>query len=105
MVQDTNEEWFFFYWGPASETFSMGLLTGTSNGCYVEKIETNGRSLSDVDDIQTVLKKAGGKAGDRAEKITDAYYFKGDYTNTYEKVMEMQADSSDYNLITRNCLQ
>ena len=78
---------------------------GTSNGCYVEKIETNGRSLSDVDDIQTVLKKAGGKAGDRAEKITDAYYFKGDYTNTYEKVMEMQADSSDYNLITRNCLQ
>ena len=105
MVQDTNEEWFFFYWGPDSETFSMGLLTGTSNGCYVEKIETNGRSLSDVDDIQTVLKKAGGKAGDRAEKITDAYYFKGDYTNTYEKVMEMQADSSDYNLITRNCLQ
>ena len=105
MVQDTNEEWFFFYWGPASETFSMGLLTGTSNGCYVEKIETNGRSLSDVDDIQTVLKKAGGKAGDRAEKITDAYYFKGEYTNTYEKVMEMQADSSDYNLITRNCLQ
>lgn len=80
-------------------------LRGTSNGCYVEKIETNGRSLSDVDDIQTVLKKAGGKAGDRAEKITDAYYFKGDYTNTYEKVMEMQADSSDYNLITRNCLQ
>ena len=105
MVQDTNEEWFFFYWGPASETFSAGLLTGVSNGCYVVKIETNGHSLSDVEDIQTVLKKAGGKAGDRAEKITDAYYFKGDYTNTYEKVKEMERSGSEYNLITRNCLQ
>ena len=43
--------------------------------------------------------------GNRAEKITDAYYFKGDYTNTYEKVMEMEESGSKYNLITRNCLQ
>ena len=105
MVQDTNEEWFFFYWGPASETFSTGLLTGVSNGCYVVKIATDGHSLSDVEDIQTVLKNAGGDPGNRAEKITDAYYFKGDYTNTYEKVMEMEESGSKYNLITRNCLQ
>ena len=105
MVQDTNEEWFFFYWGPASETFSTGLLTGVSNGCYVVKIATDGHSLSDVEDIQTVLKNAGGDPGNRAEKITDAYYFKGDYTNTYEKVKEMERSGSEYNLITRNCLQ
>ena len=69
------------------------------------KIATDGHSLSDVEDIQTVLKNAGGDPGNRAEKITDAYYFKGDYTNTYEKVKEMERSGSEYNLITRNCLQ
>ena len=105
MEDEESGQWYYFYWGPEDETPSMELVTGVENGSYVQEITTNGADLRDIDMLRTILAAAGGKAGARAEKITDIYYFEGDYTATLVAIRDMANSGEKYNLLTNNCVQ
>ena len=106
LVEDeASGQWYYFYWGPEDETPRMELITGVKNGSYVQEIITNGADLRDIDMLRTILAAAGGKAGARAEKITDTYYFEGDYTATLVAIRNMANSGEKYNLLTNNCVQ
>ena len=105
MVQDEEGNWFFFYWGPTDETPDKDLIFGAKNGSYIQEIPTNGADLHDIEVLRSTLAAAGGKAGNRANAITDIYYFEGDYTATLDAVENMVNMNEEYNLITNNCVQ
>ena len=105
MVQDEEKNWHYFFWGPESEEATKELITGTSNGSYVQKIETFGIELKDTDTIKEVLSKAEYPAASRAGLITSTYYFEGDYTATYRKAVRIAESGEDYRVLSNNCLQ
>lgn len=106
LVQDERGSWYYFYWGPQSETASISLLTGTSSAPMFERIDTSGRSFKTTGNIMAALKGSeNAHVSERALKITRSYYYKGDYTKTYEYCKSVAKVSDDYNLITYNCVQ
>ena len=105
MVQDDNGEWYYFFWGPASENFSKEIVTGTENNSVIEKITTNGADLTDVNQLKLILKNSSGIAKQRADLITEAYYFRGDYTATYNKALLFANSNESYSVVLNNCLQ
>ena len=106
LVEDEESgQWYYFYWGPADETPSLEVVAGVENGSYVQEITTNGVDLRDIDVLREILAAAGGKAGDRANAITDIYYFEGDYTATLVAIGDMVNSGEEYNLLTNNCVQ
>ena len=106
LVQDERGSWYYFYWGPQSETASISLLTGTSSAPMFERIDTGGRSFKITGNIMAALKGSeNAPVSERALKITRSYYYKGDYTKTYEYCKSVAKVSDDYNLITYNCVQ
>ena len=109
MVQDENGNWFYFYWGPDNEDAPIkNLIVGVPNGSYFEPIETDGADLTQTSQVIDVLKLAENsstKASTRADKITESYYFVGDYTATYNKARDYSKSDEEYKLITNNCVQ
>ena len=106
MVQDDEENWFYFYWGPENEDEAIDILiAGVANGSYVELIKTNGADMRDMKALQIALSNSVGKASKRADLITSIYYFEGDYSATLEAVKAMVESGEKYELLTNNCLQ
>ena len=106
MVQDGGGKWFYFYWGPKDENLSIDLLlSDVDNGSYVQEIDVNGANIRDTKALRSVLSNAGGNAGCRASKITNTYYFIGNYSATCDMVMAMAQSKEKYNLLTNNCVQ
>ena len=106
MVQDENGDWFFFYWGPNSETPSKELVLGVDNGSYFVRIDTYGADLNDTASVKTAIANSGDvRASARASEITKTYYFEGDYTATYHKAKEMSTSNDKYYLLSKNCSQ
>lgn len=74
----------------------------------MKKIDLQGRELSDLNTIVNILseqRKEDSVAAERAGLITDAYYFEGDYTKTYEVVEGYTKSKEEYELVTNNCVQ
>lgn len=109
MVQDENDNWFYFYWGPVAEDAPIvDLIFGVPNGSYFEPIETYGADLTQTSQVIDILKSAENsytQSSKRADKITETYYFVGDYTATFNKAKEYSKSGEEYKLITNNCAQ
>lgn len=109
MVQDENGSWFYFYWGPKDESFSIKLFSGVETNCYVKKIDNaNKYNLWNKDEVAKCLKDSGEiTKNDRYNKISDTFYFYGDYTKTYDKVeqFELRSEYTKYKLTKDNCVQ
>ena len=108
MVQDSNDDWYYFFWGPVAESFSKEVISGTELKCVVEKVYTNGNDLSNTETVIDVLMNMGADApaaSERANKITDTYYFEGDYTNSYKMICNYQTQNDSYRLFSNNCVQ
>ena len=108
MVQDSNGDWYYFFWGPQTESFSKEVVTGAQLVCVVEIIDTDGQDLSDINSVMRVLQNMGERApiaSARASKITAVYYFEGDYTKSYEKICSYETSNEIYQLLTNNCVQ
>ena len=106
MVQDSQGDWYYFFWGPASEEVSPELITGIDRRCIVEKIDLQGKEILDKDSIIEILSaSSNADVARRANLITDTYYFEGDYTKTYEAIRGYESSDEKYNLLTNNCVQ
>ncbi len=114
MVQNENGEWYYFYWGPESESFELGMIFGGVDcDAYVVKLDVADADITTIQGVKKALSNCidetyGNKAKKRADKITSIYYFKGDYTNTYEAVKRYRdeaANGTKYNLAIDNCVE
>ena len=114
MVQNENGEWYYFYWGPESESFELGMIFGGVDcDAYVVKLDVADADITTIQGVKTALSNCidetyGNKAKKRVDKITSIYYFKGDYTNTYEAVKRYRdeaANGTKYNLAIDNCVE
>ena len=108
MVQNSEGDWYYFFWGPESENVEKELITGTTTECYLERVDTHGIILTDKESVVAALKGSSDTAPEavkRAELITDVYYFEGDYTATYERANALIEDHQKYSLLGNNCLQ
>ena len=105
MVQDSEGKWQYFYWGPNSEKVDPKLIVGVKHGAYIEEIDTYDADMTDTDVVKAVLKQASGNAKDRADKVTQTFYFEGDYTATYIKAKAIVDGTDQYKLVSNNCVQ
>ena len=106
LVQDTNHNWYFFYWGPIAETFSLDLLSGTESVCIVAMIKTEGLDMTKEGDIIAAIQNSSdARISNRASKISSVTYFEGDYTETLSYLQKLSTDAADYNLLKKNCYQ
>ncbi len=119
MVQDEAGDWFYFYWGPHTETPNLDLLKGTPTGAYIVNVGCNNVNLRSTEAVKAALgdcvnyassSDAMGTLNDVAERskdITSTFYFEGDYTATYSEAQKMISlkESNEYNLLSNNCVQ
>ena len=109
MVQDETGCWHYFYWGPEDESAPIiNLIRGVPNGSYLEPIVTDAADLTSTAEVINVLKKAENSstsASGRADKITETYYFVGDYTATYKQAKKAIESGEKYKLLFNNCVQ
>lgn len=108
MAQDSDGNWYYFFWGPVSENIELELITGTDTNSYVQYVNTHGIVLTDKDSVVNALLGSADTAPDaasRASLITDVYYFEGDYSATLARAQKIVNDSKNYQLLTNNCLQ
>ena len=54
MVQDSEGDWYYFFWGPESEDLSKQLIFGTELRCEVERIVTDGVDMTNKDVVINV---------------------------------------------------
>ncbi len=104
-VQDENENWYCFYWGPKCEEFDKELVLGTETKCLFEFVAGPEADMSSTAAIKQTLRNSSGEISRRADLITSTYYFEGDYTNTYSKAREMEQSDDSYSLLFVNCAQ
>lgn len=116
LVQDNGGIWYYFYWGPKSESADiknlLAMLTiGTTSNCVLVRVEVDANDLclqSDIEDVTDVLKNSEiSFVKERADKITNTYYFVGDYSLTllYLAVLKGASAVVDYHLTNNNCVQ
>ena len=112
LVQDKDENWYFFYWGPVNESAGIKeiidmITTGVPSNCVLVYIDTVLETRT-TDGVQVLLRESDNEfVAARADLITDIRYFEGDYTDTlnYLRKLEAEASTNDYHLLNNNCVQ
>ena len=102
LVQNEDETWYYFFWGPESDATVKETIMSTSNDAFFVIIDTEGYDMTKTEDVKAAILNSGAA---RSEHITSTYYFEGDYTATYYAAKEMVESGDAYNLLDRNCLQ
>ena len=109
LVQNAKGEWFFFYWGAKPGASAVEMVTGTEAMMVFVKVDTNGLDMKNGNHIRKALKQTDKYFGDdpRSGKVTDLYYFEGDYSKTHKHLQNMYDSpiKEQYSVIYRNCLQ
>ncbi len=107
MVQDADGQWYYFFWGPQKEGFQLGILfVGVPSRFVLKEINTYGHDLTKTNEVRIAVTNSSDPfIRDRDKKITATYYFKGDYTATYNWLKEKEKEENLYQLLTDNCVQ
>ncbi|MBQ7247436.1 MAG: RHS repeat-associated core domain-containing protein [Lachnospiraceae bacterium] len=105
LVQDENEDWFYFYWGPRHAGNSGGNISSAENGMKYINIGKTETDLSDLQNVIDFINTKGAQNEINANSITSAKYFKGDYTNTGKFIANVLSKGCDYSTLFSNCSQ
>ena len=107
MVQDEKGQWYYFFWGPESETVDKSLVTWCANGCFFVPVNTNDCDLTTPGGVRKALNQTfdEGDKRNRANLISDVKYFTGDYTKTAQYVSDISNSGDEYKVLTWNCAQ
>jgi len=115
LVQDKDENWYYFFWGPVGEELP-DVITGTQSRCIVIQVFPEDGSLDSLEDVRNAIANLSNRypgyadadyAAERAELIGTIMYLEGDYSATYEYLIELKERSAKlkYRLLTNNCVQ
>ena len=107
MVQDENGDWYYFYWGPQDESYTFGMLIiGVDRRIVVEKVDAKDYNLRELGGVRRAISDSDNTfVKNRADKITAAFYFSGDYTETMNTLQGWVNENDHYQLLTDNCVQ
>ena len=105
--QDKGGDWFYFFWGPANESFTADIITGTESAPVFIKLDTEGCEMTTTEGVVSAINQSfnDGDIRNRASKITSTSYFSGDYTRTTNKAKKISERGEKYKLLTNNCVQ
>ena len=109
LVQGPDGEWYYFYWGPESEEISSEIVSGTSPIFILQRLNTEGLNMKTLKGVRTALSRAEGENGEfikkREELIYEIEYLEGDFSDTYDFLVQKSSDPGQYSLLFRNCYQ
>ena len=118
LVQDSNGNWCYFYWGPAdSEADIFTMIGGTPAVCILEEVDITGLNLHESRTRKQLFilfkqnsnKYEGTFFGNQCSQITEVKYFYGDYSATFEFLVNLKskvdAEGATYKLLEINCCQ
>ena len=110
LVEDEKTgKWYYFYWGPVDENESPMILasSGSASNCVIIEINVDAGDLSTVEGVQKILASANDDfVKSRSNKVTDIYYFEGDYSSTLTYLQGLGTiEDLTYHLLVNNCVQ
>ena len=111
LIQDENDDWYYYYFGPNADAGYFGLALGITvdAGIIYEKISLKNDNPADVSFFSALTKLTNelhDEAGLGRQTYDRAIYLEGDYTNSHKTALEQkrQESSQKYNLYSNNCV-
>lgn len=108
LIQNENGEWYYFYWGPKSESLSLDIITGTPNGCMFLYLGKTGLdyNLRYTEELRRFIRDRIGTTKGRVDKISSTYYINGNFNPSFDYLLELSRKKElQYKLLTNNCVQ
>ncbi len=105
--QDENGDWYYFFWGPADESFSSDLITGRESAPVFEILITDGCDMTTKEGVIAAINQTFEEDDirNRSDLITSTCYFRGDYTNTTAVAEVIASSAEQYSVLFNNCVQ
>lgn len=111
LIQDENDDWYYYYFGPNAEAGYLGLALGNTvdAGIIYDKIPLQNTDTSDASffsELTVLTNKLHDDANLGRQTYDRAIYLKGDYTPSHKAALKQkeQASSQKYNLYRNNCV-
>ena len=105
MVQDEDNNWYYFYWGAPKDATLIDDIIGITSECCLQYVDIGTFDLHDTESLKEALSRNGGLAAERSVMITDTFYFNGDYSATYSEAKDICGEDQSYNMLISNCVQ
>ena len=103
LVQDSDGVWYYFYWGADDTHGPIKKLFG--NKAQVKLLEIKNSEDYNLHKLSDVADAVNSVDFPRGDNVTDMYYYKGDYTKTYDFLYTLNDSGGNYNLLFSNCTQ
>ena len=106
LAQDEDSNWYYFFWGPTEGSSIFGMIVdGVKLDAYYIPVATDDYNMKELSAVQAAVRNSCHP--ERADLITDIYYFEGDYIATHKKAKEIASrmETEKYYLFANNCVQ
>ena len=108
IVQNENGDWWYFYWGPKTETLLAISPFGVKANPQFIFLADKFVNLHSIEDVRLAIsnnKKVLSIGETRLTNLSSIMYFSGDYTKTWNFCDKLQQTNEKYNLYINNCFQ
>ncbi len=91
--QDERGDWFYFFWGPANESFTAEIITGTESAPVFIKLNTEGCDMTTTEGVVSAINQSFNDAFLKT-KGASSLYVDNDYVYLFDQRLNYYVFSS-----------